>query len=370
MDVPDAALPLARWAAFAGRRAGVEVDTRGWIGVPGSGWQIGATVETAGASDQVRRKKAAMKMQGRFGLATAFLLAIPSFAQAQHTAGSFRAAPSAPMGAPAAGVQVSHAGAGGGVRAHGGSGRSSTARAARATGGGAQAGAEAANRAARNHGGNHPNRVADEAGFAGDPISVQQLLNPYPGFGFDFEHLNAIHGDDDIKAFIDPATQARVAVAERLLRRSGGTGAGFVLLDGGGYYAVPPDLNGDANEDQGGDQGPQGQQTSQQAPSNGQAQGSQQPIIIIQQPAGQQPAAQPSGAEAAQEAPPLRDVGEFTLVLRSGGEIETVAFTRAGDKIVYITSEGGRRTLAVGEIDVDATVRLNQERGTPVQIPL
>jgi hypothetical protein len=56
--------------------------------------------------------------------------------------------------------------------------------------------------------------------------------------------------------------------------------------------------------------------------------------------------------------------------LRSGQEIEAVAFTRVGDRIVYITTGGGRRTVAVREVDVDATVRLNQERGTPLQIPL
>jgi uncharacterized iron-regulated membrane protein len=66
----------------------------------------------------------------------------------------------------------------------------------------------------------------------------------------------------------------------------------------------------------------------------------------------------------------LPDEGEFTLVLRSGQEIEAVAFTRVDDRIVYITTGGGRHTVAVRELDVDATVRLNQERGTPLQIPL
>jgi len=56
--------------------------------------------------------------------------------------------------------------------------------------------------------------------------------------------------------------------------------------------------------------------------------------------------------------------------LRSGQEIEAVAFTRVNDRIVYITLNGGRRTVAVREVDIDATVRLNQERGTPLQMPL
>jgi hypothetical protein len=203
--------------------------------------------------------------------------------------------------------------------------------------------------------------------FGGDPLSVQQLLNPFPGFGFDFEHLAALHRDDDIKAFIDPATQVRLALAERRLRRSHRPNSEFFFLDGGGAYALPiqDDSNSDVN-------------ATDQAPAAGDAQpqSAQQPIIIIQQPAAQQPGAQQESADARnamqpqEEAAPLPDVGEFTLVLRGGGKIETVAFTRVNDKIVYITSEGGRRTLAIREIDIDATIELNQERGTPLQLPL
>jgi hypothetical protein len=73
---------------------------------------------------------------------------------------------------------------------------------------------------------------------------------------------------------------------------------------------------------------------------------------------------------AQEQSESLPDEGEFTLILRNGQEIEAVAFTRVDDRIVYITTGGGRHTVAVGELDVDATVRLNQERGTPLQIPL
>ncbi|MGA8143601.1 MAG: hypothetical protein WB987_06915 [Candidatus Acidiferrales bacterium] len=312
-----------------------------------------------------------MKMQGKFGLATALLLVIPSFAQAQHSMGNFRAAPSVPMSARGAAPMPTPALHAGPARART-SNRASGGRVAKTT---AAMSPVAANSSV---GANNSGTF----GFAGDPISVQQLLNPYPGFGFDFEHLNAINRDIDIKAFIDPATQARLAVAERLQRNFSGAGGGVILLDGGGAYYAPVDSGGDLNADQA-DAPQQGQQPGQQqAQQQGQQQPSQQqPIIIIQQPAGQQPAGQQSagtrsagasnGGQGAQEEPaPLRDVGQFTLVLLSGDQIETVAFTRAVDKIVYITSEGGRRTLAVSELDIDATVRLNQERGTPLQLPL
>lgn len=184
----------------------------------------------------------------------------------------------------------------------------------------------------------------DSLGFAGNPLSIQDLLNPFPGFGFNFEHLSALNQDLALKALIDPATQGRLAVVQRLLRTTSFS-PGFFLLDGGGSYVVPV----------GTDQQPQ----------------AQQPIIIVQQPAPQQAAALPLAESAPSEAAaPLPDEGEFTLVLRNGKQLQAAAFTRMSDKIVYITPEGGRRTVALGDLDSDATQRLNQERGVPLQLSL
>jgi hypothetical protein len=284
-----------------------------------------------------------MKMQGRFGLAAAVLLVLPTFSQAQHATGTFRAAPSAPTSAP-----VAHSTA---VRAHTGN-RSSNARnvkAASPVGANASVGANA------------------PAGFVGsDGLSVQQVLNPFPSDGFDFAHLAAIHKDDDIKALIDPATQAKLALAERRMRRKPKTGNGFIFLDGGGAYVLPveqgTDLNGDT-ELQATQQQDQNQDSNQSGPSA--------PQERTEQPLQQQAQLEADNARLAQEqSESLPDEGEFTLILRSGQEIEAVAFTRVGDRIVYITLGGGRRTVALRELDVDATVRLNQERGTPLQVPL
>ena len=190
-----------------------------------------------------------MKMQGRFGLAAAVLLVLPTFSQAQHATGTFRAVPSAPASAPAV-----HSTA---VRAHAGnragSGRSVKAVSSVAANGGASANAP--------------------AGFAGsDGLTVQQILNPFPSDGFDFAHLTAIHKDDDIKALIDPATQAKLALAERRMRRKPKTASGFIFLDGGGAYVLPvepgADLNADADA-QAAQQ--QGQDQGQSQDQNGQA---------------------------------------------------------------------------------------------------
>ena len=156
----------------------------------------------------------------------------------------------------------------------------------------------------------------------------------FNGFGF-----------DPIEGAIDPATQWRIAVAERFLRNTRGFGVGaggYYLLDGGGYYPIPEESD------------------------NG-AQQQQPPIIVVNGP----PPAQPPAAET-EPVPeqPAPDVGQFTLVLRNGTQIQTVAFTHLKDQIVYITSDGGRHTLPVSNLDADATVRVNEERGTPLQLPL
>lgn len=185
----------------------------------------------------------------------------------------------------------------------------------------------------------------------GSYLSLQDLLNPVPGLGFDYPYLAAINRDLGIKAVIDPATQWQLAVAERVLRDTGGLApnAGFFLLSGGGEYVVPAE-------------------TAPVEPSEQSEPSPQQPqIIVLQQaPAATQPSTQP----APEAAPPLPDVGQFTLVLRNGTQIQAVAFTRLKDRIIYITADGSRRSIAASDLDSDATTRINEERGTALQLPL
>lgn len=136
------------------------------------------------------------------------------------------------------------------------------------------------------------------------------------------------------------------------------TNPGFLFLTGGGYWYTGPG-EGDDSEGQSQDADQQdvtGQQAdNRQPPDNGQND-------------VQANAATPAPDQ--QEAAPLPDVGSFTLVMRDGTQVDALAFTRAQDKIIYITPDGGRRTVAVSDIDTDSTQRVNEERGTPLQMPL
>jgi hypothetical protein len=74
--------------------------------------------------------------------------------------------------------------------------------------------------------------------------------------------------------------------------------------------------------------------------------------------------------QEAERQEPLPDVGTLTLVLCDGSRLDVVAFTMTQGQVVYITPEGRRLTISAGILDTDATQRVNQERGTPMQLPL
>jgi hypothetical protein len=199
---------------------------------------------------------------------------------------------------------------------------------------------------------NTPRHSADAFGFGGGfPLSLQDLLNITPNNGFDWQYVNSINQDLAIKALIDPVTQLEVAQAERLLRSTGGVFGGAYIFGGGGYY-VPPEAE-------------EGAQPQEEAPEAQPTQGPQPQIIVLQQAPAQQAAPQTPPPEQ-----PLPDRGPFTLVLRSGKEIQAVAFTHSKGRIVYITPDGGRLSIAAAELDPAATMRINEERGTPLQLPL
>ena len=178
-----------------------------------------------------------------------------------------------------------------------------------------------------------------------NPDSFQDFTGQVPGLGFDFEHLAAISGNLAEKALIDPATQAELALAERLNRGVGE--AAFFLPSYGGEAPVTYEA-------------PEAQPATQPAPQ----------IIIVQPPAAA-PASQaaPRSEQEAASAP-LPDASDFLLVLKNGAMVSAVAFTRQGDQLVYVTKEGNRRTMSVDSIDSDATSKVNEARGTPLKLSI
>jgi hypothetical protein len=188
----------------------------------------------------------------------------------------------------------------------------------------------------------------------GTPVSLQQLLNAVPGLGFDYHHLSVINQDLGIKALIDPATEWKIAEARRVLHGSRFSGPGFYILDGGAYYPAGDDPS---------DAAAQPADSDQSGPPQPQPQ-----VIVVEAPPSQQADDNSSTPEQSEEQIP--DVGQFTLVLRNGRQLEAVAFSHVNDEIVYITTDGSRRSFPATDLNSDATVQINVERGTPLQLPL
>jgi len=177
--------------------------------------------------------------------------------------------------------------------------------------------------------------------FSGD---VQDLFGyPTPGLGFDYTHLAALNGNLGVRALIDPATQADIALALRLRGFNGGFSP---FLYSGGYGGAPIVMETPGA----------GQASDPPAP--------QTPIVVVVPQA-----AQPGTAVAAAEQQPLPDPGEFVLVQRDGRLLFAVAFTAEPGHVVYVTKEGVRRSIGLDQLDVDTTLRMNEERGSSIQIP-
>jgi hypothetical protein len=166
---------------------------------------------------------------------------------------------------------------------------------------------------------------------------------PTPGLGFDFPHLAAVNGNLGVRALIDPVTQAQIALALRL-QAAAAPVSPFLFS---GFGGVPIVMESPA------------------------------PVIVVQQapvPAPQAPAEEPRPAVTVTQSPivpqePPRDAGEFVLVQRDGRLLFAVGFTAEPGRVVYVTREGLRRTIRLEQLDVDATLRMNEERGTSIQLP-
>lgn len=115
---------------------------------------------------------------------------------------------------------------------------------------------------------------------------------------------------------------------------------------------APNDRNGDRSDDRSSER--DGERSDNR--DDGQTEASAAPRAPEQQQAEQQE--------------PLPDVGTLTLVLRDGTRLEVVAFTMTQGQVIYITPEGRRLSISAEIFDADATQRVNQERGTPMQLPL
>lgn len=190
------------------------------------------------------------------------------------------------------------------------------------------------------------NRVAPRVAGVGTPLYPNFAPIPFrskavPGLGFNYEHLVAV----------SPSSR------DRFGHLRSGRVITPIFFGGLPYYGDP--YYGDYGGYDGAPMEPQPQPA--------------QPLFILQTPQGipqgDPVAPAPQVTNAAPEAHPVPDAGEFILVRRDGQVAMAVAFTTAGGRLTYISREGTRRSFALSELDKDATVQMNEANGTTLTLP-
>jgi hypothetical protein len=147
---------------------------------------------------------------------------------------------------------------------------------------------------------------------------------------------------------VPPASTSRGATQAAQLPPTG-----FVLsvFGAGGYY-VPAAIDGESSP----------QEEAQENDSNQQADSNPQPSEQESSAAG---AARSNSNPDSPEEP----LAEFVFVQRDGRTLFAVAYTTWNDKVQYVTKEGLRRSVALDSLDLDATQKLNEERGNTIHLP-
>ena len=190
------------------------------------------------------------------------------------------------------------------------------------------------------------------SGFASDEnLSSVNGISGVPGLGFDFPHLAAISG-----ASRSNSTQ---------FGRHGHRGPGsFMPIFFGGYPYAYDDLSSDQQPQQDDQLSVQPSQLPPQNPVTPQSVPDEQSTD-----AGTLSGNLSASASEPQADAPIPDIGNFILVRRDGRILFASVFSVVGSQLQYVSPEGIRRTLAMSDLDTDATQQMNEARGTTVQFP-
>lgn len=170
-----------------------------------------------------------------------------------------------------------------------------------------------------------------------------------PGLGFSYADFFALHPNQRVIGFPN----------------RNGAFRGFAFFSPYGLYGYPGYYSDDTSAAD--------QSQAQTQPDYEQPQ-QQQPQVVYVLPPGYQ--AVPGGNAPGMPGPaqpPTSDApsgpNEYVLMRRDGTVLLANAFTVESGQVTYITPEGGRHKVDLSDLDVDATRKMNEERGTNISLP-
>ncbi len=226
------------------------------------------------------------------------------------------------------------------------------------------------------------------SGISVSSSSVAQLIQGYPapGLGFDFTHHAAVNRNLATRALIDPVTQHQLALAREIRRETPVVSGGFPVLAGGAtviiiqqpapVVVVQPGQDSSRPYDRDADELEQRIARLERASYSNRLSRLER---LEREESAREEAARENGEPSADadrdraaqrnSAHPARYEGprqstEIVFIRRDGSLIFAVAFARQPERLVYITSDGHRRTLALRDLDLEATLQMNEARGT------
>ena len=183
--------------------------------------------------------------------------------------------------------------------------------------------------------GGTPNRIVAGNGGAGlNNLPVFSTNNSVPGLGFDFPHL--------------------AAVSPRHGRGRSGFGQG-VPVGFGGFLLSSPEIIVE---------NPQAVEEAQQA-----APEETGPNFVAADD-GRIPQRQYLPKTSPAPAPePAVDASEYVFVRRDGGLLFAVAYSWENGTLRYVTRDGVRKSVTQDNLDMDATLQFNEQRGLSFRVP-
>jgi hypothetical protein len=197
---------------------------------------------------------------------------------------------------------------------------------------------------------------ATSPGSNGARVESLVMGYPVPGQGFDYTHHTAMNRNVALRALIDPVTQQRLAQAQEILRAAPVAlplivpavvnNIQVVIVQAPPVVLLPAAVAEPEREDDrdaGRRSGPVRERTR----------------YIEREP-------EPAGPAAPSAQP--REVPELVLVRKDGGLLFAVGYVLRGDRMVYITREGHRQSLALVQLDLDATRSMNESLGTTLKL--
>ncbi len=182
---------------------------------------------------------------------------------------------------------------------------------------------------------------------------------PAPGLGFDYTHLAAVNRNLSTRALIDPVTQQQLALARERQAAAARLPIALPLAINNIQIVIvqpPPVIVLPVRDEPEFEEAERPRYSRTAARRQGRV--SEEPV---------EPAIETALTPSTPPVPP-RDVTDLVLIQRDGTVHFATGYSLRRDRVIFITRDGRRHSLALELLDVAATRDMNESLGTTLQL--